>query len=136
MPVKMVLSQIVKNKTLMQTFAVCLLALLAAACVPIPLPVEVCSHLPGKVIDGNTQKPVSGARILVVEFPKHIIWSSSEGEFDVPKVTEWHLLKFGGDYMSESCTIIVSAPGYKPFYMQPSFGNTRYRLISLERMPD
>jgi hypothetical protein len=93
-----------------------LLLILAAAaslgnCV---LPVPATVHARGYVRDAATKRPISGARITLMDHPKATAITANDGSFDIPSETHPEFVSFvvPMDPSVES-RLTVSAAGYR-----------------------
>lgn len=103
------------------------LALAVGGClIPVPVPGSrvVSSEVGGRVVDGETKQPVSGAEVRVLGPPdaRPSTVTDSEGRFHLPAVEHNYLMRVVGVDFEEhipavgerSHYVVITHPGYEP----------------------
>ena len=49
----------------------------------------------GAVLDAQTQRPLAGASLHYERYPKRIVHTSEDGQFDFPAIYTWQLVPLG-----------------------------------------
>jgi|ERR1043166_2701450 hypothetical protein len=93
-------------------------ALLFGGCAISPHRSIQTSEIHGRIMDADTQKPVTGARIAWKEKPSIATRTDATGAFDLPATHRLHWLQESSDRQitrpPEFSTLILSEPDYKP----------------------
>src|SRR4051794_41045470 len=79
----------------------------------IPWHLQETPHVTGGVLDAQTQQPLVGARLYYERYPKHVVETSTDGQFDFPAISTWQLVPLGPYDRFYSQHLIAEASGYE-----------------------
>jgi hypothetical protein len=71
---------------------------------------ELSPRVTGKVLDQNSQRPVSGASVTMDGFFTASGSTGADGQFELPRKKEWMSYVALGD---PGCDVLIRAPGYE-----------------------
>jgi hypothetical protein len=98
----------------------------------VPLFVRVTPDVAGTVMDAASRQPISGALVYFAEFPEETVITSEGGEFVAPSARQLKVKTLIFDEFLPSSTLVVEAPGYRPYRESILYGDNRRRTVYLQ----
>jgi hypothetical protein len=95
-------------------FIILAVALTCSGCFPVRWQDTV--HITGAVLDNATQQPIAGAKLQYAHFPRQVIYTDLEGQYDFPTISHRGvvLLLLPIDHFHMAQTLTIDATGYVP----------------------